>query len=170
MSGAASTPNFFQALGLDGRTMLFDALAFLIVALVLERYVYPVLIKALDRKRHELTEAARLQSAAQQKLDEAREAAADVLAKALVDGHKVVAEARQEAADLLQSARTAATGQAQRIVAEGQRQLERDVTTARQSLKRDTAELVALAAGRIVGRELNRTSDARLISHSLENK
>jgi len=44
----------FTALGIDWRSLILDAAAFLITMAILAKYVYPILIKALDAKQGEL--------------------------------------------------------------------------------------------------------------------
>jgi F0F1-type ATP synthase membrane subunit b/b' len=75
-----------------------------------------------------------------------------------------------EAAAQIEAARTKATEQAERLVAEAHEQLNRDILTARKELKSETAKLVAGATGAVLKEKLDSSRDAELINRSLEAK
>jgi F-type H+-transporting ATPase subunit b len=166
-AAAASNPGLIQALGIDWKLLIEQAIAFLILVGVLGKYIYPVLIKSIDDRR-ETIEAG---------LKEAEKSRQD-LEKTEVRIEKLFADARKEADEVLKRAQAEATGvvsdaevkakiRAERIIADAHNQLEADITKARASLKRDTAELVALATEKIIHEKLDAKKDAGLIERAL---
>jgi F-type H+-transporting ATPase subunit b len=158
----------FTALGLNVQALVGNTLAFLIIAWVLGKFVFPSLIKALDAKKDELEAAVRMEGEAKQALNKAEDTAGDVVADARKAADEILAAAKADATAQIELAREKATAQGKRLVAEAHEQLERDVLAARRDLKTETAKLVAEATGAILGEKLDSEQDNKLIGRSLE--
>jgi len=162
--------SLFTALGLNLQSLILNTLAFLVIAAVLGKYVYPSLVKALDAKKDELEGAARMEQDAKKSLDQAENKAGDVVREARRAADEILASAKADATAQIESARTKASEQAERLVAEAREQLSRDVLAARKELKTETAKLVASAAGAVLGEKLDGSKATELINRSLEAK
>jgi F-type H+-transporting ATPase subunit b len=160
----------FTALGVDLKTLLLNAAAFLVVVWIMGRFVYPHLIKALDNKKAELEAATREQKAAAAALEKANQEAAEILAQARAAADEVVVLARDEAATLAKSTEDKAAAQAERIVTEAREQLAKDVAAARKSLKAETAKLVVQATEAVLAEKLDDKRDAELVTRALEGR
>ena len=160
----------FTALGLNVQSLVLNTLAFLVIAAVLGKYVYPHLIQALDAKKDELEAAVRLEREAKMALEKAEAKADGVVGEARAAADDILAAAKAEATAQVEAARVKAAAQTERSVAEAREQLARDVTAARQALKHDTAKLVASATETILGEKLDSERDRALIGRSLESK
>ena len=162
--------SLFTALGLNVQSLALNTLAFLVIAAILGRYVYPSLIKALDAKKDELEAATRMEQDAKQALDKAESQAGDVVSEARKAADEILASAKADATAQIEAARTKAAEQGERLVNEAREQLSRDVLAARRELKTETAKLVASAAGAVLNEKLDDTRDSALIGRSLEGK
>jgi F-type H+-transporting ATPase subunit b len=167
-SGGGGISDLFSALGLNLQAFILNLLAFLLLAWLVGKFVYPHLIKALDAKKDELETAARLESEAKVALDNASAKADDVVAEARSSAEEILAAAKADAAEQLETARAKAAAQGERLVAEAHEQIQRDVLAARRELKAETARLVAEATGAVLGEKLDGDKDRALISRSLE--
>jgi F-type H+-transporting ATPase subunit b len=165
---SAGISGLFTALGIDWRSLILDALAFLITMAILAKFVYPILIKALDAKQDELEAATRLEKQAKSDLETAQKEITKLMEEARKSADEVLANAKTEAANATKVSSQHAAEQAERIVAEAHEQLKRDVRVARETLKTDTVHLVASATETLLGEKLNATTDAKLINKSLE--
>jgi F-type H+-transporting ATPase subunit b len=168
--GSGGIGSLFTALGIDVRSLILNALAFLVVVWILGKYVYPHLIKALDAKKDELEAASHMEQEAKQALDKAQEQADQVVGEARTAADEILATAKADAAAQIETARTKAQEQAERLVSEAREQLGRDVAAARRELKGETARLVAEATGAVLGEKLDANRDSELIKRSLEHK
>jgi len=162
--------SLFTALGIDGRSLILNALAFLIVVAILGKYVYPHLIKAIDAKKDELESAARMEQDAKKVLDKAEVQADKIVTDARTAADEILATAKADATAQIEAARAKATEQAERLVTEAREQLSRDVATARRELKAETAKLVAEATAAVLDEKLDGQRDGELIGRSLEVK
>lgn len=157
----------FVALGLDWRSLLLNAVAFLLVVWILGKFVYPILVKALDAKREELQAASKSQEAAQAALTKAEESAAEIVKEARSSAREITTTAKQQATELMKSVEEKAATQADRITTEAREQLARDVEAARRDLKAETARLVVSATERVLEEKLDGNRDAALVEKKL---
>jgi F-type H+-transporting ATPase subunit b len=164
---AASSPGLFQALGIDWKLLIEQAIAFLILVAVLAKFVYPALMKAIDDRRGAIEAGLQEAKESQEALEKAEAKVAELLEQARKDADDILARTHQEAASTVADAESKAKARADQIVADAREQLNVDIAKAREALKRDTIELVALATERVIGEKLDATKDARLVQKAL---
>ncbi len=163
----AAKPGFLEALGIDWKLLILQAVAFLILVLLLGKFVYPHLIKAIDRRQDQLDAGAKAAEEAQQKALEAEENVAAQLKEARKQADEIVATAHKEASDMVAAAEERASAKAEHIVKEAEARLTTEISAARESLKKETAELVAAATEKIISQKLDTGKDSALIEKAL---
>jgi F-type H+-transporting ATPase subunit b len=168
LAAQSSSGGLIGALGINWRSLLLNTLAFFVILAILRKFVYPVLIKALDAKQEELQAAAKAETDAKERLAAAEESAEVLLADARMSADQVLANATAEAHGLIDEATSKAQAQSKRIAAEAHDQLDIDVESARRALKAETARLVASATEVVLAAKLDTPRDADLIKRSLE--
>jgi len=156
-----------QALGIDVKLLIEQAIAFLILVAILAKFVYPALIKAVEGRRETIEAGLKEAKESQEAAEKAQEDVAALLEQARKDADELLARTHQEATALVSEAEDKAKQRAEQIVADARGQLATDVQKAREALKRDTIELVALATERVVGEKLDDKKDAALITKAL---
>jgi F-type H+-transporting ATPase subunit b len=166
----SSSPGLFQALGLDPKLLITQAVAFLILVAIMGKFVYPVLIKAIDDRRDSIEAGLKEAKESQEALEKAEANVADMLAAARKDADDILARTHQESVAMISEAEGKAKQRAEQIVADARAQLGIDVAKAREALKRDTIELVALATERVIGEKLDDKKDAELVKKALAEK
>lgn len=162
--------SLFSALGIDVKLLVEQAIAFLILVLVLGKFVYPALMKAVDGRREQIEAATREAKEAEEALAKAEEKVADMLAEARKEADDMLARTQQESNNVIADAEEKAKKRAEQIVADARTQLEVDVRKAREALKKDTVELVALATEKVIGEKLDDKKDGQLIKTALGEK
>jgi F-type H+-transporting ATPase subunit b len=160
----------FQALGIDVKLLIEQAVAFLILVGILAKFVYPALIKAVDGRREAIEAGLKEAKESQEAAEKAQEQVAELLEQARKDADEILARSHQEAASMVSDAEEKAKQRAEQIVADARGQLETDVRKAREVLKKDTVELVALATERVIGEKLDASKDAALVTKALAEK
>lgn len=164
---AAASPNLFQALGIDLKLLITQALAFLILVAILNKFVYPVLIKSIEERRKAIEAGLEEAKKAQELLEQTEVKVEKLLKEARTDADELLQRAQAEAAGMVSDAEGKAKTRAEQIVKDAHSQLEADVVKARQALKRDTIELVAMATERIIHEKVDASKDAQLIDTAL---
>lgn len=164
---AESSPGLFEALGLNLQLFVEQGLAFLLLVFILAKFVYPVLVKAIDDRRDAIEAGMKEAKEGQEVLEQAEAKVADMLATARKEADEILARTHQEAASVVAEAEGKAKTRAEQIVAEARGQLDIDVAKAREALKKDTIELVAMATERIIDQKLDDKKDADLVKQAL---
>lgn len=165
-----ASPGLLQALGIDGKLLIEQALAFLILVAVLGKFVYPALIKAIDQRRDQIEAGQKEAKEAAEALAKAEAKVADMLADARKQADEVIARSHKEGASMVAEAEEKAKTRAEQIVKDARTQLDAEVAKARQALKKDTIELVALATEKVVKEKLDDRKDSQLITEALQEK
>lgn len=160
----------FQALGIDVKLLIEQALAFLILVFLLGKFVYPALIKAVDGRREVIEAGLKEAKESQEAAEKAQEQVAELLEQARKDADEILARSHQEATVMVSEAEEKASQRAEQIVADARTQLDADVRKAREALKAETVHLVAAATEHVIGEKLDDKKDAGLIKNALEGK
>lgn len=162
--------SLLSALGIDWVLLLEQTLAFLILLFLLAKFVYPILIRAVDSRRDRIEAGLKEAKQAEEALANAEAKVSEMLAEARKEADEILARTNQEAASVVSDAEDKAKTRAEQIVADARQQLELDIAKAREALKKDTVELVALATERVVGEKLDAQKDAELLKKALTEK
>jgi F-type H+-transporting ATPase subunit b len=148
-------------------TLIAELIAFVLMVLLLAKFVYPRII-AVATEREKKIEAgmraaeeserrlADVQQQVQKILDEARSQARDILARAhqdaVLEAQEVAKRARAEADALIERARSEIGAERDRAI---------------QELRAEVANLVVDAASKLIGQTLDRNAHQKLIDESL---
>lgn len=170
VASAESNPGLLQALGIDGKLLIEQAIAFLILVAILGKFVYPALIKAIDARRDQIEAGQKEAKQAEEALAEAETRVSDLLADARKEADDILARSQQEASAMVVDAEDKAKARAEQIVADARTQLDADVRKARAALKSETIQLVALATEKILSEKLDEKKDANLIKGALSQE
>lgn len=158
----------FTSLGINGQMLLLQTIAFLVLVFVLSKWVFPVLIKAVDDRQEAIEAGAKAAEAAEQKAAEAQEEVQKLLKEARAEAKDIVATAKDEANAMIADSETKAKSRADKIVKDAHDQLEKDVIAARKALHNDTIDLVALATEKVVGKAVSDNVDKKLITEAVK--
>lgn len=164
---AAESQGLLQALGIDGKLLIQQAVAFLILMLILRKFVYPVLIKSIDDRRNAIEAGIEEAKKAQKLLEDTETKVAGMLTDARTSADDLMKRAQTEAAGVVSDAEGKAKQRAEQIVKDAHSQLEADIAKARQTLKKDTVQLVAMATERIIHEKVDSRKDTELIDRAL---
>jgi len=165
-----SNPGLLQALGIDGKLLIEQAVAFLILVAILAKFVYPALVKAIDARRDQIEAGMKEAKEASEALEKAEAKVADMLADARKEADDIIARTQKESSVMVADAEEKAKVRADQIVKDARAQLDTEVSKARQALKKDTIELVALATEKVVKEKIDAKKDANLITEALQEK
>jgi len=158
------------ALGIDWKLLVVQAGAFLILVWLLSKFVYPVLIKAIEDRRKAIEEGLSHAKKADEALKLAQAKGQELIVQARTEADDIVARAQQEAKGMITEAEDNAAKRAERIVTDAHAQLQSDVQKARQALRDDTVKLVAEATEQIIQEKLDPKKDASLITRALKKE
>lgn len=167
-SQTGGSDDLMTALGIDWRLLILQIVAFLILVAILGKYVYPWLIRSIDERQRDIQDAKKANLEAQKLLDSSQLDMQNLLDEAKQEAAEIIETAKQEAADTVSRGEQKARAMAERITAEAEASVQRDIESARRQLRAETAELVALATQKVIGKVYTSDIDKQVIEDALE--
>lgn len=152
------------ALGFNGWDFVSQLVMFLIVWFVLQRYLFPIVLKTLDQRAALIqegidnTEKSRLELAAAQQRVEA------LLEEARQEAQRTLAQATQAAQHVRDEIEQQAQERSRDILAQAEKRIQQEVAQARAELGQQVADIAILAAGRVIGESMDTNTNRRLVS------
>lgn len=147
----ASHSNIFTTLGIDWKVLILQIVGFLVLVVILGKFVYPWLMQSVDQRKEQLDYAAKAAEEAKKAAETSERVIAQMLEEARKEAADIVHTARQESVQVIEKAQQKARQSADTIVTEAHEQIEKDITKAQQVLRTETVSLVAAATERVIG-------------------
>jgi len=159
-----------NSMGINVAAVLWHAANFLILIVVLQRFLYRPVIHMLDARSARIrdsleqaetirAETARLEAESRGILDEARREGQQILAQANRGSEQILAEARRQA-----------QAEGERLVERARSEIERERDKVFQELREQVADLALIAAGRVVHRSLDDSAHRELVREFLASE
>lgn len=157
----------FSALGINLPTLIAFIVNFVVLYLLLSRFLFGPVMKNLDERRRRIAESLRTAEDIRRQSAESQRIVQEQLDQARREGQQLIAQAQQTSARIQDEARTAAQRDQEVMLtrARSEIQLERD--SAIGELRREFADLTIAAAEKVIGQSLDRPSHERLINQVL---
>lgn len=160
--------DLFSSLGINWQMLIFQMLAFIILVVLLGKFIFPPLMKAVDERQSKIEEAGKAAAQAEKKAEAAGVQIEETLKQARVEAADIVTTAKNEATQMIEKAESHAKTRSDRIVAEAHEEVKKDILSARKTLEKDTIMLVKKAAGLAVASVADDKLDAAVIKKSVE--
>lgn len=157
-----------EALGIDWRLLILQIVAFLVLVAVLGKFVYPWLMKQVDERQENIEAAAQAASKAQEAAAESKEETAQLLAEARKEASDIIATAKLEATELKSQTEEKAKQTAEKIVADAQAEISKEIEQAKKELHNQTLDLVALATKQVTAGAMTAAIDDAVIEAAIK--
>lgn len=157
-----------SSLGLNLKSFIFQLITFLIVLLILRRWVFPKLVATLEERRQTLERSLEQARQTEQTLHDAENKAAQTLQKARAQADAALADATAQAKDIISGAEKSAEEAAARIIKDGHTQLEQERSKLRSELKEELTDLVVETTEKVIKKKLTPKEDLSLIDNAIK--
>jgi F-type H+-transporting ATPase subunit b len=127
------------------------------------KFVWPPITKALAERQAKIADGLAAADRGQKALEEASKHSEVELKQARVQAQDIVGAAGKQATQMIEQAKLDAEAEKARIVAAGHAEVERQLSQARDALRRQVGELAVAGAARILKREIDAKAHADLI-------
>jgi F-type H+-transporting ATPase subunit b len=144
----------FGPLWPESYDLVWSAVVFVVILIVVWRVGLPRMTKLLDARSAAIEGNIQQAQAAQQEANEALERYNAQLAEARVEAGRIRDQAREDAKQILAEARDTAQGEADRIVAQGNAQVEANRAKAEAELRTGVGALALSLASGVIGEHL----------------
>lgn len=163
-----SDTGLFGALGIDWRILIVQIIAFLVFVWLVGKFIFPFLIKFIDKREAAIAASIAAANEAEANAEKTQADIEKLLKTARADAAAVLDTAQKEAAQMVKDAEEKAKKRGEQIIADSRAQLDVDIRKAREALRKETTELVALATEKIIREKVDTKKDAQLIEAALK--
>lgn len=157
-----------SSLGIDWKMLVLQGVAFVILVYLLNKFVFPPLMKAVDDRQAAIEASTEAAKEAEEKAAAAQDEIKAALKEAQQEARDIVETAKDEANAKIADAEEKAKARSEKIIKDAHDQLEKDVIAARKSLHNDTIDLVALATEKVVGKAVSGDVDKKIIAEAVK--
>lgn len=144
-------------------TLFAQVLVFLGLVWVTMKYIWPVLMQAMETRRKTIADGLAAAEEGRRRLASADEESRQRVQEGRGKADELIARAHREAARIVDEAKQAAAAEGQRIVAAAHSDAEREKARARGELSREVARLAVAGAEQILDREVDARTHARML-------
>jgi len=161
--------NPFAPLGVDSWYPIINyAIAFLIFALLLNKFAFKPVLKILDERKERIIQGEEMHRQAQLSLNTTEQRTRELLDQANDNAAKIIAEAKQAAGEFLEQQKQVAANTAQDIVEKARQAAEIQARKDRQELEARFLDIVAKATANVAGKVLNEDDKRHINNQAVE--
>jgi F-type H+-transporting ATPase subunit b len=158
------------ALGVDGKSLIFQLITFVLVFLILKKFAFKPITKMLLERRKVISDGIILGEQMEREKAKLDEKQAAVLREARVEADKIVAIAHKESREVIREAEKTAKSKADAIIAEADEHIKEDAEQARRRLEKDIIGLVSEATEAVVHEKVDAKKDAEIVDKALKGR
>lgn len=145
-------------------TLIVQMLVFIVLIWFTMKFVWPMILSAMEERSRKIAQGLAAAEKGEQELAQARDRADAIVREARERANQIIDQAQHRANDLVEQAKGTATAEGQRLVAAAQQQIELEASRARETLRREVAQIAVTAASKLLEREIDPRAHADLIN------
>jgi F-type H+-transporting ATPase subunit b len=145
-------------------TLLVQSFTFLVFVLFMWRMAWPPIVKAMQDRQAKIADGLAAAERGSKSLQDASLKSEEALKVARVQAQEILGAANKQAVQIVEQARQDAEAEKARIVASGHAEVEREVSQAKDSLRKQVGELAVAGASRILKREIDTKAHADVLN------
>jgi F-type H+-transporting ATPase subunit b len=165
---SADSSGGLGAFHLNLMDFVIQLVTFVLVLLILRKWVVPKLVATMDKRRETLEQSLSNAKATEEALAKAEAKAEEILGRARAQADEALAEAKDAATGVIQKAEAAAGRRAEMIIKEAETRLGEEREKLRAELRAEMADLVADATEKIIHEKLDAKQDMSLIERAIK--
>ena len=157
-----------DALGINLKDLIFAVANFLILVLILGKFLYKPFLGILEKRKQTIEDAFTNADATNRKADEKYEAYTKKLARAEAESREIIKNARLKADDHANMIVEEAKAEAARIKLQAEKEAVREKEKALREVREQIGQLAILAAAQILEKEVAAEGQEEIIDRVLE--
>ncbi len=144
-------------------TLVLQMVVFAILIWFTMKFIWPMILGPMEERSRKIALGLAAAEKGQQDLAQAKKRSDAVLHEARERAHQIVEQAQRRANELIEHAKSAASAEGQRLLAAAQQQIDLEAARARDSLRKDVAQLAIDTASKLLEREIDARTHADLL-------
>jgi F-type H+-transporting ATPase subunit b len=145
-------------------TLIVQMLVFIVLIWFTMKFVWPMILGPMEERSKKIALGLAAADRGEESLAKARDEAETIVRAARERASQIVDQANHHANELVEEAKGTATSEALRIKAAAEQQTELESSRARESLRREVAQIAVQAASKLLEREIDPKTHADLLS------
>ena len=158
-----------DALGINLPGLITQIVSFIILFVILSKLLYKPLVNMLDQRAEKIKEGLEASERARDDASKAEEAIAKQLDEARFEGQNLISQARETAEKFRNDEMQAATSDIENRKLKAEKDIQRERDAAIEDLRKEFADLVMTAAGKVVSNSLDEKEHRKLIENVLKD-
>jgi F-type H+-transporting ATPase subunit b len=152
-----------SGIGINAAAFISQLVSFIIVLIVLSKFVWPTVIRTLDKRQATIKEGVENAERARQALADAGNRAEEILAQARREAQATIERAAKNAQQVAQQIETDAHIRAEQFSQQQMERIQQEANRARLELSRQVINLSIEAASKVINRSVDSKDNRRLI-------
>jgi F-type H+-transporting ATPase subunit b len=144
-------------------TLIVQMLVFIALIWFTMTFVWPMILGPMEERSRKIAAGLAAAEKGKQDLAQANERAEAIMREARERAGQIIDQAQHRANDMVEEAKGAATAEGARLMTAAQEQIDLAAARARESLRRDVAQIAVSAASKILEREIDPRTHSDLI-------
>jgi F-type H+-transporting ATPase subunit b len=162
--------DLLNTLGINARDFIWQTINFIILVVLLSRFLYRPIVTMLDERSQRIQESLAAAERARADVAQADRERDELLASTRREIQEMMTTAQQVAERIQTEARTTAQQEAQRIVETARQEADAERAQAMAELRREVAGLAVMAAERVISRSLDDQAHRQLVEQFLDEQ
>ena len=155
-------------LGIDGRTLAFQFITFLLVFLVLRRFAVKPIVRLLDQRHKTIDDGVRMGLAMEKQKAKFDRELDKLMRDARHEADQIVARANKEARSIQREAEQEAKKKVNAMFVDAEERLAEEKVQARKNLEKELIKMVSDVTEAIVGEKVDAKRDAELVKKAMK--
>lgn len=144
-------------------TLLGQAIAFAIFVWFCMKFVWPPIMQALTDRQQRISDGLNAAEKAKADLQSAQAEVEAELGQAKAKAAQLIEQANKSASQIVEDARKQATAEGERIKVQAQTAIDQEITSARESLREQVADLAVEGAEKILRSDVNKDTHSDML-------
>jgi F-type H+-transporting ATPase subunit b len=145
-------------------TLFVQMLVFIVLVWFTMKFVWPMILGPMEERAKKIALGLAAADRGEQSLTKAREEADAIVRAARERATQIVDQANHHATEIVEHAKGEATSEGQRLKAAAVQEIQLESSRARETLRREVAQIAVQAASKLLEREIDAKAHADLIA------
>ena len=145
-------------------TLFVQMVVFIVLVWFTMKFVWPMILGPMEERAKKIAQGLAAADKGEQSLAKARDEADSIVRAARERATQIVDQATHHATEIVEQAKGTATSEGQRLKAAAVQEIELEASRARETLRREVAQIAVQAASKLLEREIDAKAHADLIS------
>ena len=145
-------------------TLIVQMLVFIVLIWFTMKFVWPMILGPMEERSKKIAQGLAAADKGEQSLVHAKEQADGIIREARERATQIIDQAQHRANEMIEEAKGIATTDANRIKAQAEEQVVLEASQARETLRREVAQIAVAAASKLLEREIDAKAHTDLIN------